>query len=147
MGNDLFSADWPHDQEVDDLAAPAPGLFHEFWALYPRRQAKADAVRAWAQLKPDAMLRARIANDLRRRTWPTERKYIPLPASYLRGYRWLDEDEAGKNSPAPPANRWSPTANPKRLIPGGMGITCDHEPMCESDLDCYHRRENEKAGI
>jgi hypothetical protein len=120
--------------------------FEAFWHLYPRHQARKDALKAWAQLRPDDDLVDQILTNLRVRTWPDQQRFIPLPASYLRGYRWTDDPLRG-NRPTLPANRWAPTANPNRLIPGGMGITCEHEPMCETDMDCYHRRQNEKAGV
>ena len=67
--------------------------FDDFWAKYPRRQAKLDAQKAWAKLRPSPELQADILTAL---IWQTasdqwQRGYVPLPASYLRGRRWEDE--------------------------------------------------------
>lgn len=72
---------------------PAEG-FDEFWAEYPKRVAKEDAIAAWNKLAPDAELRESILADLRGRqpAWKTTtKKYIPNPATYLNGRRWTDE--------------------------------------------------------
>lgn len=71
--------------------------FSKFWAAYPRKDGKADALKAWKSLKPNADLQRVILEDLRRRMesggawYKTEKRFIKLPASYLRGRRWEDE--------------------------------------------------------
>jgi hypothetical protein len=105
-----------------------------FWTLYPRHEGKKDGFKAWNQLRPDAALVALILTDLRTRTWPTNMRFVPLPATYLRGYRWTDEPSSMVRDL--PANRWMP-AQPSRLIKGGMGIWCEHDPPCETDLEHY----------
>lgn len=64
-----------------------------FWEVYPRRQAKLDARKAWAQLNPDEALVDCIIQALgwQRQTKQWLEGFIPLPASYLRGRRWEDE--------------------------------------------------------
>lgn len=73
---------------------PSPG-FAEFWAAYPRKDAKADALKAWAKLKPDEPLRsamhAALTAQRESEGWRKERgRFIPLPASWLNGRRWED---------------------------------------------------------
>jgi hypothetical protein len=141
---DTLSRDWPHDQDFD--LTPEMSLedsFVRFWDAYPRHEAKKDAFKAWTQLKPDAALLDRILENLRTRTWPNLQKHIPLPASYLRGYRWTDSP--GQDRPVTPANRWMPqAAKESRLIKGGMGIWCEHDPICATDLDHLRKTEAEK---
>lgn len=69
--------------------------FHEqFWPLYPRKVGKHAAAKAWAALDPTPehveeilkALKAQIDSD----TW-TEARFIPHPATWLNGKRWLDE--------------------------------------------------------
>lgn len=68
------------------------GEFTDFYAAYPRKEARRDAARAWTQTAaarpPLAELLATIG---RQRPGWTDPKYIPLPATWLRGHRWLDE--------------------------------------------------------
>ena len=68
--------------------------FDAFWAAYPKRKAKKEARKAWADLRPTATLQAEILAAL---VWQTEEwsnpLYTPLPASYLRGERWTDEPD------------------------------------------------------
>lgn len=65
---------------------------HEvWWNLYPRKVSKGDSMRAWAQIKPEDQ--QKIINCLPNFRWPKERRYIPYPATWLRGMRWLDEPE------------------------------------------------------
>lgn len=71
--------------------------FSKFWAAYPRKDGKQDAIKAWKSLKPNADLQRVILDDIRRRMesggawYKTEKRFIKLPASYLRGRRWEDE--------------------------------------------------------
>jgi hypothetical protein len=70
--------------------------FDEFWAAYPRRVAKKDAMKAWAQLRPTTALAEAMLAAL---TWQCEQEswtkdggaYVPYPATWLRGERWTDE--------------------------------------------------------
>ena len=66
--------------------------FNRFWARYPRRVAKQEALKAWHQLKPSPELVRRMleALDWQIESWD-DPKYIPHPASWLRGGRWDDE--------------------------------------------------------
>ena len=69
--------------------------FLAWWYVYPKKQAKGDAKKAWLQT---AAVRPKTA-DLIKATraamaseqWRKERgSYIPLPATYLRQERWED---------------------------------------------------------
>jgi len=76
--------------------------FNIFWEAYPRKQAKVDAERAFKSLNPSEDLLAVVIADISSRkqseAWQKDGgKYIPLPASYLRGKRW--EDETKKEAP------------------------------------------------
>lgn len=69
--------------------------FDEFWAVYPKKDAKQAAIKAWNKLKPDDELKQNIIDSVRRNIdgkWKdSERRYIPNPATYLNGARWEDE--------------------------------------------------------
>lgn len=75
--------------------------FAEFWAAYPRREAVADARKAWRQTEtvrpPMADLLIAIRVHTRVNDWQprdaVRRRYIPLAATWLRGQRWADELE------------------------------------------------------
>lgn len=74
--------------------------FVDFWAAYPRKQAKMDAIKAWKKLAPSPDLVARIVASVQRSCdSPDWRKdggqYIPYPATYLNGRRWEDEQSTG----------------------------------------------------
>jgi hypothetical protein len=84
--------------------------FEEFYNAYPRRQAKQDAEKAWRKLNPNEQLRSAILTDVRQRYAGTELRFVPFPASYLRGARWNDEVVADK------ARHETPIDVSKRLI-------------------------------
>lgn len=77
--------------------------FMEFYEPYPRKSAKADAMKAFLQMglqEDEGIRRAVIADVLKRnrqRGWPRNRKMIPLPASFLRGQRWEDDWQSDQN--------------------------------------------------
>jgi hypothetical protein len=71
-----------------------PAGFEDFWAAYPRKQAKQAALKAWTKIKPSPELLDRILADVRHRHqhdpgW--HRGFTPHPATYLNGARWEDD--------------------------------------------------------
>ena len=74
--------------------APEDG-FDRFWAVYPRKTAKARARKAWEKIRPDAELTEKIiqgavtakAKDTRFR----EERFTPHPATWLNGAEWENE--------------------------------------------------------
>jgi len=72
--------------------------FDTFWAAYPKKVAKADARKAWAQTKdirPELtnLLTAINANCKTESWMKSGGAFIPYPATWLRGERWEDELE------------------------------------------------------
>ena len=72
--------------------------FDAFWQAYPKKVAKADARKAWAQTKDlrpalHVLLNAIQAN-CKTESWMKQGgAFIPYPATWLRGERWEDELE------------------------------------------------------
>lgn len=69
---------------------PFPEWFDEFYAAYPRKEAKRKAEQAYRA----ALKRAdhdTIMAGLRRFRFPDDRTFTPLPASWLNADRWADE--------------------------------------------------------
>jgi hypothetical protein len=80
-------------------SGPKPGSDNDphwraFWDAYPRKVSKGHARAAWAKAakraSPDAIVKAAEAyrDDPAR---PRDHQYIPHPATWLNGDRWLDE--------------------------------------------------------
>lgn len=70
--------------------------FSEWYAIYLRKDAKADAQKAWAQViklghDPETIIAGTKAYVMLWKERGTDRFHIPLPASFLRGLRWQDE--------------------------------------------------------
>ncbi|MEB1529864.1 helix-turn-helix domain-containing protein [Xanthomonas sp. WHRI 7945] len=69
--------------------------FAEFYQAYPRHEARPDAAKAWRKNNCEAQAERIIAEVKTRAAadpqWAKERKYIPLPATYLNGRRWEDQ--------------------------------------------------------
>lgn len=80
-----------------------PPSFWEFWKVYPRKKARADAIKAYrAAVKlaePEAIISA-----LKEFPFSKEAQFQPYPASWLRDQRWLDEKshDAGGYLPLAP---------------------------------------------
>ena len=66
--------------------------FEEFWAAYPRKDAKPLAIKAFAKVTvPVGVLLAAIARQRSSEGWTKDGgKYIPMPASWLNAERWND---------------------------------------------------------
>jgi len=70
--------------------------FDRFWSVYPKKQKKLKAQKAYRKLNPDPELIERIIKDVQQRRerfdWQKENgKYVPLPENYLNDQRWTDE--------------------------------------------------------
>jgi hypothetical protein len=66
--------------------------FDEFWKHYPKKIAKANALKAWSNLKPDADLTKTIIDAIKaQRLSNQEIQFVPYPASWLNARRWEDE--------------------------------------------------------
>lgn len=80
--------------------------YSSFWKSYPRKVSKSDGARAWLQVKGEKHLPAILAAlawQCKSPDWLKDGgKFIPYPASYLRGRRWEDQP------PAPPKRTWAP---------------------------------------
>lgn len=94
------------DQEhcVPSAHGPAAGidLFDRFWKLYPRKQDKAKAAKAFAKLKVTDDLFNLIAKGLAAQAashdWIKDNgKYVPMPTTWLNGRRWEDEVKPAAN--------------------------------------------------
>lgn len=102
--------------------------FQAFWAAYPRREARLDAIKAYAQALKIASAEDILAGVERyKRTMPEEKRYRPLPASWLRAGRWMDEAD---DEPATWVVKYP---------------DCEHTPKCNSKTWCQVLREREKA--
>lgn len=80
-------------QRVRDVSLDS---FPTFWNQYPRKEAKASALRAWTKIKPEGQTLADLMASLERQKatdqWRAEGgKFIPHPATWLNQRRWEDE--------------------------------------------------------
>jgi hypothetical protein len=69
-------------------------MFDEFWQLYPRKIAKANARKAWQKLSAEQQLMAAKAINTHCQYWKakeTELEFIPHAATWLNGERYEDE--------------------------------------------------------
>ena len=84
-----------------------------FWPAYPKKQGKADALKAWLAEKCNAYLEIdQIVGHLEKRVsrdkqWQ-DPQFIPYPAKFIRNRLWEDEYETANKPTAPPAT-WTPT--------------------------------------
>ncbi len=84
--------------------------FALFWAAYPRRQDRGHAEKAWATARKTSSAAIIIAG-LRGYRFNADQKYIPLPATWLNGRRWADEQLLPVEAPsaAQPEPRYTTT--------------------------------------
>jgi hypothetical protein len=96
-------------------AKPAFDLqgFESFWSVWPRKTAKAAALKAWVKLNPNPELVETICDAVNAQLpmfLLRDADKIPHPATWLNGQRWLDEIE----KPAGP--RQAQTAAPSKTF-------------------------------
>lgn len=97
----------PHKQKKPP--APTREDFEVFWKAYPRKVGKGQAQRSWNKCEAslEAVLRA-IATQKQSAQWLKDGgQYIPHPATWLNGCRWLDEFTAPADEyPEDKPDRW-----------------------------------------
>lgn len=89
-------------------SAQADALFEQFWATYPRREAKGAARKAWDKAITRATPEAITAGAARYRDQPgRDPQYTAHPATWLNADRWTDEPAPARRAPdrASGANR------------------------------------------
>lgn len=84
------------DQTKGNHSRACDSGFDRFWEAYPNKKARRDAERAWKKLSPGPNLQKRILHDVTMKAasveWTKEGgRFVPYPASYIRGERWNDE--------------------------------------------------------
>ena len=70
--------------------------FADWYAIYPKKEGMRDAMKAWGQIGIANQQKALLALPNHVLMWKsrqTEKQFMPLPATWLRGYRWEDEIE------------------------------------------------------
>ena len=128
------------DQEQDTAAAAVTVKgFDEFWELYPRKEARKKAEKAFASLRPDPDLQARMiaAVDGQMRTPQWQRDagyYIPHAATWISGRRW--EDAAQPTSATVRAVAEDPLAALDEKVP----VTYKERPFLKGAVS--HRRDD-----
>ena len=106
---DTDTLDPDTDTDTDTDTSPATVVaetwldrFDRFWDAYPKKKAKADALKAWKRLKPsagttDAILAA-VARQRQSEDWlRSGGQFIPYPATWLNRQQWLDEGVEGQS--------------------------------------------------
>lgn len=91
-------------REKEKALPIADALFADFWSSYPRKDSKADALKAFVKLKPDAELLALILAGLGRAKesdqWVKDGgAFIPYAATWLNKKRWEDESASQNVTP------------------------------------------------
>jgi hypothetical protein len=80
-----------------ETLSPSSDRFDEFYAAYPRKVGRKAARKAWDKALRDGAQTAEILAGVRRYTadpnLPSDRRYVPHPASWLNAGRWDDEPE------------------------------------------------------
>lgn len=96
LGKDSTLSAQSADAERADEPKPAKETFEVFWTAYPRKTAKAEALKSWSKLRPDVRLLSAILTALglqkQSSQWRRDAgQYIPHPATWLNQRRWEDE--------------------------------------------------------
>ena len=76
--------------------------FESFWKVYPRKTAKAEALKSWNKINPDQqmidLICAGLSNHLTCQSWQSDDgKYIPHPSTWLNQTRWNDSPKPASN--------------------------------------------------
>jgi len=84
------------ERETKSCRSASSADFDRFWSLYPRREGKGNAAKAWpraiAKASPEHIIQ-KLEEWKESKGFPMDAKFVPLPASWLNAERWSDEME------------------------------------------------------
>jgi hypothetical protein len=90
-------------KDLNTLARPKSAArgFEKFWAAYPRKRSKGDAIKAWDKIAPGPELVeaivASVETHKRHLEWLKDAgQFVPYPASWLNARGWEDDLTEGK---------------------------------------------------
>lgn len=115
--------------EPSDSYAPDIAAFDHFWAVWPRREGKAAAMKAWTKAIRKTYYGAIIAAATEYAEHPNRPavQFVPYGASWLNGERWNDgpptAPEQGRGKPTPEQRARQTLALASDLIDDPKGIT------------------------
>ena len=93
---DLDKSTKPQNRKTpESVAKHLPERFEEWYATYPRKEGRADAVKAWdtprlSEEQAKAVTQQTTERACHDPQWSDE-QYVPMPAGYLRKRRWSDD--------------------------------------------------------
>ena len=81
--------------------------FEAFWNIYPRKDNKQAALRAWCKLKPDralcGVMAAALERDKHSKQWCKDGgEFIPMASTWINQRRWNDQGVDQSQLPDPP---------------------------------------------
>jgi hypothetical protein len=144
-----------HHARVDDFKRT---FDEKVWPIYPRKVAKADALKAFCRLAPnETTATAIVAAITAQKTCEQWRRgYVPNLGTWLRQERWNDEqstagvprhnDESGLRNETDAVRRVIETAEQTRARQWVIFGPCPHFPRCSSPSRCLPLREKQPNG-
>lgn len=101
---------------ADDLPAGYSADFEAFWRLYPLKEGKGAAFKAWKKLRPSARMQEIIAASID--VWKGSKRWkdgiVAHASTWLNERRWDDSPEQAPAGPPPKTNNPGPITNPNR---------------------------------
>jgi uncharacterized protein YdaU (DUF1376 family) len=87
----------PKNLRTSKPSTPVVG-FESFWSSYPRKTAKAEALKSFTKINPDEQTLAKMLAAVERSKLSTDwtkdnGQFIPFPSTWLNQRRWEDETE------------------------------------------------------
>lgn len=134
-----------HPRRVGKARSPDDPDFDDFWAEYPLKKARLEALKVWRKISPDEATRVKIMAALREEKkshqWTKERgKYVPHATTWLNGERW--KDERGQSPAAPEA------ATPGRVAaPAGKYAHLSQAPSLGSTTPSVAAPQGQEGGL
>jgi uncharacterized protein YdaU (DUF1376 family) len=102
-----------NDTDIDTSSLKSSSLvlssFEDFWKTYPKKIAKARAIKAWSKIKEPVktleLIKIALSWQIKTDQWVKNHgQFIPLPATYLNDNRWIDEPPREFKSTSAPSH-------------------------------------------
>jgi len=124
-----------------DLEPIDETAFDKWYAIYPKKQARATAEKAWQKLKLDRLsttIILRTQNFVDAYTAQGKLDYLPMPATFLNQRRW--EDELAKPKPVYNSAPIEQQRNPRiRLYNGRESARSSDRESVEDNCKAFNK--------
>lgn len=118
--------------------------FDRWYAIYPKKQARAVAEKSWQKMRLDSIATTIILKTkdfVESYRAQNKLEYLPMPSTFLNQRRWEDQlQKPTTNQPTPIAERPRPQDMKHRMFNGALSARSSDSESVEQNCKAFNRQ-------